>query len=397
MMTQSRVRGALAVGVVAALSLVGVGGSRAASPADAVFMPGVDLAVVANLQAMRQAPIYAKLDAMSKQNEQLAAGAPGMSDLTELRDKLTRITGLREEDLLGIRLAVDLDGIDFKQPEQTPFESLNLVMASQLAKPLPLAKLEEAIRACPPENEGGAKVEIARLAHGKRQLLAVKNLSEENQVICLTMAGEDRVLLAGTEKGVKGAGDRVDGGGAAGLAQEFGAAIGRPVAGSQMFLLFEPTAAMMEQLKAEIQADPAAANGNPMAAAFARIMQGLTGVSLGVNLADAMNVRTVVGVGSEADAQQAKTLMDSTVISMLNFSLAMLTGGQPMALAQSLKTSVGPASTVVLEFAVNAQDLDILGKALEKQAAAAAQMAAEAAEAATAVEEDAEAPAPVAE
>lgn len=354
---------------VMAVVVVGCGKKAAGGGADIAVIQDADLVVHADLDAMRGAAIYAKLKELAdKQNEKSDAQAKKMKDLGE---ELKKITGLEDEDFQAITVSAVLDGVDMEAKAYADVaDTLNGVMAVQLAKAVTLDQIEEAIQAAA-DDDPDMTVAMSRENYKNDEILVVnakESADAKESPFAVAMANDNKTIVAGTMIGTKGALDR-----AGGKAESAVAALDLDEESPAQFAMrLNLTEEMRNQLK-ENAKQQAGQTGNPQAA-MAQSFADLEKVSAAVNMADSMDVSLAMALGSEESATAAKGMIDTNVLGMARMMISMMSGGQPTTLGQSLKTVADPDGSVVLSFTLSSEDLDLIKKMSEQQGAPAGGM-----------------------
>jgi hypothetical protein len=355
---------AVALGMGISLVFAGCGkkGEKGATT-DAAIIPGAEVVMTADMDAMRASAMYDSVKDLSDK-EELAQDNANMAELKKLTTELSEITGLTKDDLVTFTFSMELDNLDLSSEEKVDPSQATLVMAAKLGKALPLAKIEDAINKAAEGEE--TQPEITRETYQGTEMLIVEDPSNENEpAIYLAMLDSDTMLLAGTDSGIKGALDRI----ASGKLESASKVLGENgLADAQMAMLFKLPPQMQAQLK-EKAAAKLAENPTGMDAKFAKSMQGLKTVTMTMNMADELAIEIAALLASDEDAAQVKTLVDTSVLSMARFILAMMSGGQSMTLTESLATETSPGGIVALKFRISEGDIKILEEAAAKKAA----------------------------
>ncbi len=359
---------------LATCTIIGCGGRSDATAApeansNVAVVPGADLVLTVNMEAMRQAPLYDRLQQLMEKNRENSRNN-NMKKLRDISEQLSKITGLTKEDMRKIVMSAELDEVDFSSGQEPELDGVPVVFAVELLKQLPLDKLEQAIKLAA---EASAEVvpELGRQKHNGVEILTVVENNQDDETaneapLYLSMLGNDKLLVAGTLSGVQGAIDRALSGETASADKFFKDA---SIQQSHVSMILVPTPAMAAKLS-EQATQKQEEKPDSMGANFAKAIQGMKRFSLGMHLTDSMAFELGTVVASEADAQQVKTIFDSTVISMAQITLAMMSGGKPLQLTQSMKTTVEPGGKVTFGFQISEADITVLEEIARKKAAA---------------------------
>ncbi|MFO7822257.1 MAG: hypothetical protein R6V56_09430 [Lentisphaeria bacterium] len=345
----------------AVIAATGCGKKKADVDAGIAVIPDADLVVMTDMAAMREAPIYKRLEAFGEEQEKLNASNPQADKMKKLGEELKNITGLKDEDFQIFVLSAALEGLD---PDAKGYaeiaDKLNGVMAVGIAKPVTLDQLEEAAKKATEENEE-VEVETSRRDYKGNQILVLTNSKEDKKApIAVATAADGKVIVIGSMLGAKGALDRAESGDINAASQALG--LGKDQQ-PQMAVRFDLTEAMQKEMQ---QQKPQTQPGNPMAGAAAAF-KGLEQVKAYVTMGKNMDVLLAMAVGSEDDAKAAKNVLDNQVIGMIRMGMSMLAGGQPMPLLESLKTATDPTGTVKFSFSFSPSDIGLIQKAMKKQ------------------------------
>lgn len=358
-MLRDRLQGGVALGgILAWVVMAGMGcGNDASVTAPVAPAVGGDVAVIQDAdmvmrmdwQGMRDSAIYAKMKSMVDEHPDASAQ---IRDMEQVAEAIKEIVGLEEEDFLMVTFSASLEGVDLEGPNLD--ETMNAVMAIELAKPLSLEQIEEALRKVSAESPD-ANLVLNRQRHAGNDLLAVTMIDEhaDETTLGVALTAYGRVVLAGTLTGTRGALDRAASGVIFSVVERLGL---DPHALPHVAFRFDLTDAMKTQMR-ESLADP---DPRDMMAGSMKVFESLERVDLKVDMADAMNLAFSMGLGTEEKAAAAKHVLDNTVLGMVRMMAGMMSGGQPLTVLDSLATRLDPNGMVTLSFTLSAADLEIL-------------------------------------
>ncbi len=344
-------------GILACITLVGIGcgngaqvsNSQPASGGDIAVIQDADVVMRADLQGMRDSAIYTLIKDLA--DNQADTGLQ-IQEMEQVAEQLKDITGLEEDDFLTVTFSAVLEGIDFETDHMD--ERLNAVMAIELAKPITIDQLEEAINKAA-EASPDINLAMARERHADSDFLAVTVIEEygEDTTIGVALTAGGGVVLTGTMPGTKGALDRQARGVSGSAAEHFEL---DPKALPHLALRFDLTDAMQDWMR-DGMGDPE--SYDPMVQSM-KAFEDLERIDLKVDMADDMNVAFSMGLGSEQKATVAKNVLDNTVIGMLRMMVGMVSGGQPLTVLDSMDTRLEPHGAVTLSFTLTVSDIEIL-------------------------------------
>ncbi len=344
-------------GILAFITLVGMGcgngarvsDSKPATGGDIAVIPDADVVMCADLQGMRDSAIYTLIKDLA--DNQPDTGLQ-FQEMEQVAEQLKDITGLEEDDFLTVTFSAVLKGIDFDADHVDA--RMNAVMAIELAKPLTIDQLEEAINKAT-ETSPDINLAVAREQHAGSDMLAVTVIEEygEDTTMGVAVTAGGRVVLTGTMLGTKGALDRQAHGVSVSVAEHLEL---DPKAIPHLALRFDLTDAMQDQMRDKM-GDPD--SHDPMANSM-KAFEGLERVDLKVDMADDMKVAFSMGLGSEEKATIAKNVLDNTVLGMLRMMVGMVSGGQPLTVLESLDTRLDPNGAITLSFTLTPSDIEIL-------------------------------------
>jgi len=368
-MLSNRVRGSLSLGLACLLATPLALPARAQKAELSPYMAGGNIAIVANLANLREAAIVKKMKEVSEQNKQMEMGQ--VAEFNKIAQQLGELTGLEQADFLTLRAAAKLDTVDLDAGTPPDLTAIDAVMSLHLAKPVAADKLEASLKtfaAKLAEEQGQDKpMQVARTEHRGHPVFVGTDPEDAQKRMLFAMAGGDQVLLLGSEMGVKGALDRLADNQMVKLGEIFPATVGAEVASADFYLLFTPTPAMTAKLKKQAAAAAGQGQQAAMAAMAANAFAGMKGLGLGIKADKDMQLTWVADLGGEAAAQQVRTMIDNQVISGIKMMGAMMTGGRPLPLLQTLLAEAKPNGVVSFKFAIADQDVNTFAEAAKER------------------------------
>jgi len=365
----------LAAAGLAALAVVTVACSGAdekpAATGDAIgaaIVPSADLVARIDMKAIRATPTCKAIADDAMGSEEAAAGAP--DEAKERFEKLQKITGLTADDLLLVLLSADMDAVDLGGDDAgSSLEKAKGVLAITLAKPLPAAKLTEAMKAAV-EGEEQTQLEEIQVA-GQAALYLTSTKPNEPTVYLASGPGDHIVFVSPTSEGLEGALKRAAGGEQAELPAALESVKGTLPAGAQFKLAFLAPDKLRQGIKdqlAEAQKDPGAA----MYAGFVKPFEELKSLAIGVECGAELEIAIGGDLGTEEGATQVATLLQTMVLPMAKGGMAKALGKEPAEVDDRFEVSAtGP--TLKIGVRLTQEDLDGLR---EKEAADKAEAAA---------------------
>ena len=163
-----------------ALLLVACGDKKeqAAKPVDvlkAAFVPSADFVALVDFEAIRNTPACKDFTKGNDVTEQSTTESENIQSTTDQLEEIQKITGLTVDDIVAVLVSVDLDSLDLGGEGVEPdLSKANGVLAIQLSKPLPNAKLVEVAKALALKDKRGTVGEM--LVAGQP---AVRMISED--------------------------------------------------------------------------------------------------------------------------------------------------------------------------------------------------------------------------
>ena len=362
------------VGLLAAAAIMtaAIPASKAAeTPGSPVIMKGADVLVLSDLAKIRNSSINQEIEKLQEDAGDSSQTPFNVEKYEELGQQLQEITGLTENDFKSFAIAGKLDNVELTK--NTDIQELNIAFALNLAKPLPLDKLEEGLRKAAAANEDVENATFERTSIGKHDVLAVKNDQEETNLEQLLFASVqgNKTILGGTQTGITSALDRIDNDAILSVDEEFGGwpqEEGIPHTG----VIFNPTREMLNKAKklAETTQQQRSQQQpqDQTKEAFIKILPHIERLVLTVDCTDKMYFNLHGVMDSAQQAEKLTSLLRQPVISMTQATLTMLTGGKRLNLTQSLNAEVKDNTHSVLSFQLSSDDLKTLQEMNKKRA-----------------------------
>ncbi len=327
------------------------------------IMPGANIVMFYDMQAAQNTAIGKAMEEMGEKFGDLMEQEQG-SNMRELQRKFQEGTGLQEEDIRYMLLAVDLDNIDFAAAEPPAIDDLDLVVAIGLDKALSGQQLVEFIMAM--AEEEGEEPKVRETSHRGVAVYTFTDIGDalelEAEELSMAMVADDRVCLVGPTAALRAAIERSTDGSRASLSPAMQGIEHSVQSGSQFYIMFT----MTEAMKAEAaEAATKARAGDPSAAAQ-KAMGTLEGASLSLLMADDAKVALTGVFGTEEDAGAMTGYLNNMVISSIRMFGGMMLGPRPLPALQSLR-SHQDGGRATLSFTITAQDLQTLREMAEAQ------------------------------
>lgn len=351
--------------VIAAAGMVALGfgcGKKATTgggaAAQVAIMPGADFVMTMDVEAARGTPFNKTMEAMSEEFEKLAGQVnPDAGDMQELQNKLKQVTGLDDDDIASLAIAIELDAVDFNASE--PPKDINAVAAIGLKSALTSAQLGEAIREL--AKEEGVEVEEKDVSGVTMYLIPVDDPDAPVDMLATAMVSGDKVCVLGPQQAVEAAIERAQNGTTAELSKELQAVMGAASQGSQMVMGLAMTGQLKQLAAMQAESAPAGPQG-----AAARSIKSLEGVCVSMLMDNDADVAVTGLFGTVEDAEAMKSFIDSMVISGAKMFVGMMAQGEPMPLLESLK-AVSEGSNASFVMTVSEQDVKTFQKLVEQQ------------------------------
>ncbi|MFW5996642.1 MAG: hypothetical protein ACOCQP_01380 [Lentisphaeria bacterium] len=355
--------------------------------ASELLMPEADLFVKCDMADLRESQIVQELEKIKEEEgESLAEGALNFKksdELEELGKEIQEMTGLKKEDLLGFVIAADFDDIDWDNPEDA--QNFNGVAAVNLAKPLSLDQLEEALRkTASMRDEDKPMPEFSRSEIGGQEVLVVDNNgdaaeeesgSKQDAQLYFTSVANEKTILVGTETGINDAVSRIGQEDSGAVEDEFPGWAVKEMEDEHLSVLFKFTPEMRSRLAEQVEENAGSGQDGQSESgqkshkeAFLKVIPQLQTVKLGMNFTDVIDGKLQGEMGDADGASQLQQLLQNPVISMTQVTLMFLTGGQNLPFANSLGAGIEDDVRASLSFQVSMKDIDILREASAENA-----------------------------
>lgn len=264
----------------------------------AALVPGADMILTVQMSALNQSPFMQALN---------AAQSPRIQALkTRQQAQIQNAIGLKEEDVLAYMLSMKLPEALFETAfEPTPeiLQTLQFVLAVELATPLTLDKLKEGVELLREDTPGNAEVDTVEL--GGQTVLQLSTTTEagdtpfDNAYISLSDSGTI-VLLTLNEASLTAAHRRLDRRESATPGAELQAAL-NALDGNQIRMALLLPASARRSLAASVQQMSAA---DPMMGMFTAPFAGLSSITFSGNATDRLAMALNIDIGNDMAAQQ---------------------------------------------------------------------------------------------
>jgi hypothetical protein len=354
----------VAISALALLSFACGGEEEAAAPADvlqAAHVPSADVLVRVDLEAIRATPTckdFAKSDEADE-----AEGAPEAASAAAQLDEIQKITGLTEDDVVSLLISADLDGVDIGGEAEPDLSKANGVLAVQLSKALPNAKLIEAAKTAGAKREEGAVEEIV-VAGQPAVKLAAKE--EGDPDLFLTVApGDLTVFAAPSVASLEGALQRAQSGQFAAVPAGLETVRGTLPAAAQLQLAFLTP----DKLRQGIQEQLEKAKADPEAASWAGMVEpfkDLQSLAIGVECGADLKVGIGGDLGNPEAATQVASMLQMMVLPMATGAMAESLGKQPQEISEQLQVAA-EGQTLKISVKLSQADIAALQKSDEPE------------------------------
>lgn len=359
-----RTRIAVASSIALLTFCAACGRKTAALTADeAAIVPGANLLVSVNMDAMRAAPIHARLAKLLEQQKESAAGQREEFEiLDQLFRELQKSTGLTLADVSRLLFSANLAATD--EVDMASATMPDAALAIRLSRSLPFAKLEDAMRRALAAMDEDTPMQMKTITHKNTPLVLVRpdkaEYTDETKALAIAVGGGDRLVLIAPLRSMREILDR--------------GTVAEPAPGLKNLTTLAGGAhiqtlfALSDEMKEMVQEQALeASQGGGMEGMMANAAKTLEALTLTVTLDTHLRLAVSGVLGSEDAAQELRTALDTMVLPMVKMGLAMATGGKPLPMLETLKAEVVPGNAVRLGIAVGDADLDVLQAALAAQ------------------------------
>lgn len=365
-------RGPLAaVGLTAAVVALGCScgkSSNAAVNADVAIVPDANVVVKSDIAGMREAPIHAKMEEIRDAEESSLAKDEVERMSTLAQEKL----GLEEDDILKMVLSADLSEIDFAAAEPPNPSTLEMAASVVVGKPVTMAKIRTYLEEQAATKD--QKIQIEEKTYNGTPVLYVQEQEDTDTAdtamqsrpdlpkfrLGIALQNKGELILAGTEKGLRGALDRAQGKGKSAESKAMARTRKQIPEGAQSYLLFLPTENMLAKLQEQVDQQAKMAEqgegGNAMMVQSLSNLVGMKGSGISMVMDDAVNLALMLSVASDESAAQLKTMLDSMVIGSLKMMAMQFSGGEGMAMTDTIEL-VQSGSNLTLKVSINEEDM----------------------------------------
>lgn len=291
-----------------------------------------DVAMYFNQKAMSESAISEAMESM----------ADDMDDPSDvLGDKITEMTGLEEDDLVD--MAIALSNIDAFATDPT---AVKISGAAFVSKPVTAEQIAEALEVAAKEN--GEEIDVTvRKGEGVDYVDIPKEEDMPEIVVAVQTGSSDTLAFFGDQASVEAALGRET----ASVPAALSAPSAGLIDGQQGWVSFILT----DQLKAQLAG--AAAQGVQMAPGLEKI-ESLQSVGVGMKAADSLDIAIGLNLGSAEDATVIAGVLNNQLIS---FAKMMIAGQmpEPLPLMETLSAS-SDGDRAKLAVSISVTDLEIV-------------------------------------
>ncbi len=378
---RSETRRALAgVAVVTlAVLMAACGGKEEKAPAvdvvQAALVPSADFVARVDLESIRatsacQDFVKKEEGEAEKEAEKEAEDSEAAKSAADQLEEIQRITGLTSDDVSMLLVSADLEAMEVggEGAAKKDLSKANGVLAIQLKKPLPNAKLVEAAKAAAAKSKGGQAEEVQVAGQTAVRLVTEK---ADDPDLYLTMApGETVVYVAPNTTSLEGALQRAGSGEMSALPAELQTVQGTLPAGAQLKLAFVAP----DKLRQGIQEQLTKAKEDPEAMMWAGMLEpfkDLRSLAIGAECSAELRVGIGSDLGTPEGAVQLATMLKTMVLPMAQGGLAKTLGKQPQEVEDRLEVST-EGQTLKIGVRLTQEDMAAIKKSSEEKEEAAA-------------------------
>ncbi len=288
-------------------ALAGCPGSKPKPNLNLAVVPGADVLIQADLQALAQASLDLKDIGLRKKDTQ---------PLVKANSRMLAAMGISEEDLLGALMTINLETISMSGNALPGLDNAGLVLAVKLAKPVTIERLQAGVQAAL-----GANAKVNETPLLKRTAIFVNQPVPGAPDIYGGVSKDGLILFATVNKSAMEEVYRREDLNApvifpAGLAKVAG-----EISNSQAQAAICLSESMCQSLHESMEKHKDADN---MAAIMAiSAAQSITSVALGFSLTDNLEVRLCLGFNDEAASGKTFDLLQGSLLPMLRLMAAM--------------------------------------------------------------------------
>lgn len=334
------------------LLLTGCGKKDGGGGLEAAIVDKADFVCQVDYKSMKGAPVAEYLEEKTKGETSSGSGE-------ELFERLQEVTGIEEENIVGILASGSLDGVDFDA--ENPIESaddLDFAMGLALDSTLTEERFESGLRLLVEES---GTVDLSSEKNGDRTVFSVAPRKPDEPTLYTALSGDGKAVYAAfSKKSLTGTLAREGKGGT--LSKELQAADKVLPAGTQVRYALVMPAAVQAKVEAKIAEMESGAAENPtlgMLYGFVKPFRNLAAVSFGLKLSEKMDVSLFADLGTDEDALQAATIIQTMAVPFITSQLARSGGGAMTDYADRL-TVGSEGSSLSLAVSLSESDLAAL-------------------------------------
>jgi hypothetical protein len=368
-----KTRTVLAGAAIAVLALISAAcGGEEKAPADvfqAALVPSADFVARVDLEAIRATPAcqdFAKDDVEKTKAEPAMPDSEAVKGTADQLKEIQKITGLTADDVAAILVSADLEAMDLGgEGVERDISKASGVMAVQLKKPLPNAKLVEAAKAAAAKSQGTKAEDIQVAGQAAVRLVAAK---EGDTDLYLASAPGDLVVFAAPNTAsLEGALQRAQSGQLVALPAELETVRGTLPTGAQFKLAFLAP----PKLRQGIQDQLAKAKEDPEAMMWAGMVEpfkDLRSLAIGVECGAELKIGIGGDLGSPEGASQVAMMLQTMVLPMAKGAMAKALGKQPQEIEDRLEVKA-EGQALKIGVRLTQEDVAAMKKASEEKKA----------------------------
>lgn len=255
------------------------------------FVPGADMMFYMEAASFANAPIVKKIQAMSPEYDE--------AENKEMEEKFKAATGLAQEDMRDVALTVDIDDMDFNNPDPSSFDTLPAVMSVGLNKSVTLDQVIAGIRLMAEENGAPDEFQMEKATREGAEVVVVNPAAPGDgpKEILAGLSGDGKTLLVTFNMASMKSGlDRIGEQKLAKPGPEMSGAL-RELKGQPFRMAFVLPNEMRQMVAAGVQANPATAS-----------LAGMRAVLFGAKAGDTLDLNLKLDLGNNQAATQATAM-----------------------------------------------------------------------------------------
>ncbi len=338
--------------------------TKPADVSQAAFVPSANFIASVDLKAIRNTPACKDFAKDNDTAKEITTESGKAQSTTGQLDEIQKITGLSVNDVASVLVSADLNTLDIGGEGGEPDMSKAIgVLAVQLSKPLPNAKLVEAAKAVAAKDNNGT-AEAIQVAGQTVVRLSSKD-GDDPDLFVASGPGEQTVFMAPNTASLEGVLKRAKNGEFSSVPVELETVRKALPPGAQFKLAFLTPPKLREVVQEQIdkaKKDPDAT----MLAGMVVPFKDLQSLAVGVECGEDLKVGIGSDLGSPEGASKVATMLETMVLPMATGAIAKWTGKDPQEVSDRFDIKAD-GKALKVEVQLSQKDIELMQKSNDQE------------------------------